>query len=89
MSLLSAHEPEPTPPARRGGRYGFILLGVALAAGAATLLWPLRDAPEPAGEGGRDRAAVAPPPAAPAAPAAPEPEPEPEPEPAPEPIAPE
>ena len=87
MSLLSAHEPEPAPPARRGGRYGFILLGVALAAGAATLLWPLRDAPEPEGEG--DRVAVAPPPAAPAAPAAPEPEPEPEPETAPEPIVPE
>ena len=80
MSLLSANEPEPARPARRGSRYGFILLGVALAAGAATLLWPLRDAPEPEGEG--DRVAVAPPPAAPAAPAAPEPEPEPEPEPA-------
>ena len=85
MSLLSAHEPEPTPPRRRGLRYGVILLAVALAAGAATLLWPLRDAPDPEGE----RAAASPPPAAPAAPAAPEPAPEPEAEREPEPSAPE
>ena len=85
MSLLSAQEPEPAAPARRGLRYGLILLAVALAAGAAMSLWPLRDAPEP--EGGP--AAAAPPAAAPAVPAAAAPEPDPEPEPEPEPVAPE
>lgn len=86
MSLLSAHEPEPPPRARRGLRYGLILLAVALAAGAAAIVLPLLEAPEEEGE----RAAVAPALDAPA-PAAPAPGPEPErePAPAPEPAEPE